>query len=237
VNPHGPRRRTPSARPETRRPAPQSTPLVVYKLGGSLLELDDLGRRLAGLFQMPPPLPARSSAKVAVDRVVLVGGGRAADVVRQWDRCHGLSAEQAHNLALAAMALNARLVHGLLLPDSKFATEWRTSRIARRRTSARSSLIVLDPTAALGSAERQSGQRLPRSWDVTSDSIGAFLALHMQAAALVLVKSRPRPRSQNVQSAARRGLVDPYFPCLALRLPLVAWANLRAPRPAIERWL
>lgn len=236
MNAHGPRRRTPAVPPEIRRPAPRSTPLVVYKLGGSLLELEDLDRRLAGLFQATLPLPAQSSTKVAVDRVVLVGGGRAADVVRQWDRRHGLSTEQAHDLALVAMALNARLVHGLL-PDSEFASEWVTSKIARRRTSARSSLVVLNPPAALASAERHSGQRLPRSWNVTSDSIAAFIAMHMQATALVLVKSRPRPRSQNVRSAARRGLVDPHFPRLAPRLPLVAWVNLRAPRPAIERWL
>jgi hypothetical protein len=205
---------------------------VVYKLGGSLLELGDLDRRLAALFQAPLPLPARSSKKFAIDRVVLVGGGRAADVVREWDRRHGLSAEQAHDLALVAMALNSRLVHGLL-PESEFVTEWK----AKRRTSTRGSLFVLDPAAALEQAERQSGERLPRSWNVTSDAIAAFLSLQMQAAALVLIKSRPRPRSQNVPAAARQGLVDPYFSRLAPRLPIVAWANLRARRPTIGRWL
>jgi hypothetical protein len=57
------------------------------------------------------------------------------------------------------------------------------------------------------------------------------------ASALVLVKSTPRPEGQSAAAAARRGEVDKYFPHLAKRLPLVAWANLRSKRPVIERWL
>ena len=209
---------------------------MLYKVGGSLLELGDLSRRLSALFQAPLPLPTLAPNPVAVNRAVLVGGGRAADVVREWDRRHGLSAEQAHDLALVAMALNARLVQGML-PESEFVSAWTTKRTTPHRTSERGALFVLDPPAVLDQAERKSGERLPRSWDVTSDSIAAFLAVHLQVAALVLIKSRPRPRSQNVATAARRGLIDAYFPRLAPRLPIVAWANLRARRLTIERWL
>jgi hypothetical protein len=54
---------------------------------------------------------------------------------------------------------------------------------------------------------------------------------------LVLVKSSPRPAGKGAGSAARRGLVDKYFPELSARIPVVAWANLRAKPIAIERWL
>jgi 5-(aminomethyl)-3-furanmethanol phosphate kinase len=95
---------------------------------------------------------------------------------------------------------------------------------------------VLDPRAILDEAEKRSAHPLPRSWDVTSDSIAAFLSIAWRAAALVLVKSSPRPAGQSA-AAARRGLVDKYFPEMAGRVPAVAWANLRAKPIAIERWL
>jgi 5-(aminomethyl)-3-furanmethanol phosphate kinase len=162
----------------------------------------------------------------------LVGGGAAADLVRRWDRAHKLGGERSHDLALAAMAFNARLVNALVR-DSVLVAK----RSAIRRACAAGAVSVLDPPAVLEEAERKSARRLPRAWNVTSDSIAAFLAINWRAAALVLIKSTPRPSGQSVKDAARDGLVDKHFPVLADRIPLVAWANLRSKRIAIERWL
>ncbi len=203
-------------------------PLVIYKLGGSLLTLNDLDRRLIDLFQEPLPLTTQSAA----DRAVLVGGGEIADLVRRWDRNHKLGAERSHDLAVAAMAFNARLVHLLVT-----ASELVTKRSAVRRACARSGIAILEPATVLAEAEKMASERLPRSWDVTSDSIAAFLAIEWRAAALVLIKSTSPPAGQSAAAAARHGEVDKYFPHLAKRLPLVAWANLRSKRPVIERWL
>jgi aspartokinase-like uncharacterized kinase len=205
-------------------------PLVVYKLGGSLLTLGDLDRRLTSLIKRR--LPLQSAASPSLDRALLVGGGQSADVVRSWDRRHKLGAERSHNLALAAMALNAHFVHALL-----HGSELVAKKSSIRTACARGAIAVVDPPAALDEAERRSGELLPRSWDVTSDSIAAFLAIRWRAAALVLVKSTPRPVGQSPAAAARRGMVDQYFPQLAERIPVVAWANLRSKRLAIERWL
>jgi 5-(aminomethyl)-3-furanmethanol phosphate kinase len=206
-------------------------PLVVYKLGGSLLTLGDLERRLTGVLKQPLSLPTQAAAGRPLEQAVLVGGGQAADVVRNWDRSHKLGAERSHDLALAAMAFNARLVNSLL-----HASELVPRRSLVRKACARGMIAVLDPAVVLAEAERRASERLPRSWDVTSDSIAAFLAIEWRAAALVLIKSTPRPAGLSPIGAARRGAVDRYFPHLAARIPLVAWANLRSKRPTIQRW-
>ena len=205
-------------------------PLVIYKLGGSLLTLNDLDRRLALLFKRQLPLPERSADR-PLDRAVLVGGGCVADVVRTWDRTYHLGSERSHDLALAAMAFNAQFVNAVL-PNSVLVAK----RSSLRKACAQGAIAVLDPRAVLDEAEKRSAHLLPRSWDVTSDSIAAFLSIAWRAAALVLVKSRLRPAGQSA-AAARRGLVDKYFPELSARIPVVAWANLRAKPIAIERWL
>jgi 5-(aminomethyl)-3-furanmethanol phosphate kinase len=207
-------------------------PLIVYKLGGSLLTLSHLQARLATLFEQPVPLPPQSGKNASLVRAVLVGGGEAADRVRAWDRRYHFSAETSHDLALQAMRLNGRLVNAIL-PHAQLVSR----KAAIRKASQRGALAVLDPVTILEQAERESGERLPRSWDVTSDSIAAFLAANWEAGALVLVKSTAKPSDKNLKSAVRRGLVDAYFPRLASRIPLIAWSNLRSRRPTIERWL
>jgi aspartokinase-like uncharacterized kinase len=207
-------------------------PLVVYKLGGSLLTLSDLDRRLNALFKVRLSLPFQSTARRSLDRTLLVGGGSTANLVRDWDRHYEIGVERSHDLALAAMAFNAHLVD-TLLHDSELVAK----KSSIRRACSRGAIAVLDPPAVLAEAERRSAQRLPRCWDVTSDSIAAFLAIQWRAAALVLVKSTPRPAGQSAADAARRGVVDKYFPKLAEHIPAVAWTNLRSKRVAIERWL
>jgi hypothetical protein len=207
-------------------------PLVIYKLGGSLLTLNDLDRRLASLFKLRVPLPSKSTDDRPIDRAVLVGGGSVADLVRGWDRTQNLGGERSHDLALAAMAFNARFVNALLRHSVLV-----NKKSSLRKACADDAIAVLDPPAVLEEAEKRSTQRLPRSWDVTSDSIAAFLSISWRATALVLVKSSPRPAGQSAAAAARRGLVDKYFSEVAGRVPVVAWANLRSKRLTIERWL
>ena len=207
-------------------------PLILYKLGGSLLTLPDLDSRLMVLFRQPLPAPLAVTASRPVARALLVGGGPTADVVREWDRRHRLGDQRSHDLAVAAMGLNARFVKSLLP-----AAEWATKRNSIGRPRAGGRVAVLDPQAVFDEAERQAAVRLPRSWDVTSDSLAAFLAIEWGARAIVLVKSTPRPGRKNVLEAARRGLVDKHFPELAPRIPVIAWVNLRARQPSVERWL
>ena len=75
-----------------------STPTIL-KLGGSLLNVADLAERLVRVVdahQISRPL-------------ILVGGGCAADLVRQWDKVFHLHDSVAHDLAIQAMSLNSKL--------------------------------------------------------------------------------------------------------------------------------
>jgi aspartokinase-like uncharacterized kinase len=182
-----------------------SAPVTVYKLGGSLLSLSDLGARTSRLFA------SRRESRP----LLIIGGGDAADLVRRWDRAHHLAAETAHDLALAAMSLNESLVEKLL-PGARI--------VADRQQAARSwgdnTLPILCARRFLSDEEAICDDPLPRTWEVTSDSIAAWVAIRWPAARLVLLKS--------TSDIHRDGLVDAHFKYLLPKLSDVSVLNLRA---------
>jgi 5-(aminomethyl)-3-furanmethanol phosphate kinase len=105
--------------------------------------------------------------------LVVPGGGRFADAVREADRRFGLSDETAHRMAILGMEQFGHLL-GDLIPGAELCTD--LERIATDRTS-----VLLPAGLAL--------DELPASWDVTSDSIAAWVARRTGAERLVLVKA------------------------------------------------
>ena len=77
---------------------------IVVKVGGSLLDLADLGARLMSWLRT---LHRR-------DLILVPGGGPTADVVRDMDRLHRLGEQPSHWLALRALSLNAHLLARIL---------------------------------------------------------------------------------------------------------------------------
>lgn len=157
---------------------------TVVKLGGSLL---------ANTKQLDAVLGA--IAVVSRERRLLVvpGGGPFADAVREVDRQVGLPDTAAHWMAVLAMdqyghVLVSRLRGGVLVSGPH--------EIAAALGSGL--LPVLAPSRWLRDADP-----LPHSWDVTADSIAAWIASAVGAARLVLVKPA---------AACGDELVDPYFP-------------------------
>ncbi len=204
---------------------------IVYRVGGSLLSLADLGKRLKSLFELPVPLVGGSTGSAPAKKLVVVGGGAIADVVRNWDQVHRLGDADSHDLALRAMSFNARFVV-TLLSDAELVAD----RIEARDVWDRGGIVVLAASEFVDEEEKLTGEQLPRSWDVTSDSIAAYVALHWPADGLVLCKSVPPVAVCDAGAAARNGHVDSYFAQLAPRIPAIAWVNLRADNLAIERW-
>ena len=191
------------------------------KLGGSLLDLPDLVPRMVSV------LPSHC--------FVLVGGGPAVDLVRQWDQRFHLSDDDAHQLAVEAMSLNARAVQIL---HSDFDLVDRIDTADNSTVSRRS---ILNPTDFLADLEERF-DRLPRSWDVTSDSIAAWIAARCGISKLVLVKSVELPdlgktesRSEKLAELKAAGLVDPMFTEFESQIETIRWCNLRSERPSIQQ--
>jgi aspartokinase-like uncharacterized kinase len=160
---------------------------------------------------------------------VVPGGGAAADVVRRFDRDHGLGEETAHWLALRALALNAHVLAALLPGAAVVETPEAAARLWPQ-----GGLPVLDGHAFARADDRRPG-RLPHTWAVTSDSLAARVADVAAARGLVLLKSVTVPAGMDWAEAARRGFVDEPFPeVLARRATAfeVAAVNLRAWPPA-----
>jgi len=191
--------------------------VTLFKIGGSLLERPGLAERILGVLSL------RSGSRP----LLLVGGGLAADAVRRWDAIHHLGDEAAHWLAIRAMGLNERLLERLL-PDAAVVS----NRNEAAETWAGNRLPILSAFEFLQAEERETPHRLPRSWDVTSDSLAAWIVGCWPADELVLVKSCDPPESPAVSADA----VDRRFPQLAAEIPQIGWVNLRSDQPSIQAW-
>lgn len=176
------------------------TSRVVIKVGGSL------SRRPAALRRLMSALGRLARARTLV---VVPGGGRFAEEVRRTDRRFVLGDTPAHWMAILAMDQYAYvLAH--LAGDAAVVRE--PGAVAAGR------LNVLAPSSWLGRADP-----LPHSWQVTSDSIAAWVARQLRANTLVLVKDVDglfdRNPKEHRQAQLRRqttpegldGVVDAHF--------------------------
>jgi aspartokinase-like uncharacterized kinase len=191
---------------------------IVIKVGGSLFDWPELPRHLNAVLD---------AHRAACQKLVLVpGGGPAADFIRTLDRTFALGDLPAHRLALRSLDLTAHvlaaLVPGLdVIEDvGSLAHVWTHDRTP-----------VLAPRRFLEECDRAAADPLPASWDVTSDSIAAQVAVHLGAAELVLLKSAPLAPGTDRRAAADLGLVDPLFPGVSRGLERVLYLNLRGDRP------
>ena len=191
---------------------------TVVKVGGSLLDWFELPSRLVAF------LNALQSRSPDGRLLLIVGGGSAADLVRDLDRTHGIGDEAAHQLAIRAMDLSARFL-AAILPGSILVDRLESLTVIETLEQ----IPVLLSGPILEEIERQDIVSLPRSWDSTSDSIAARIAVYLQAESLILLKSVPIPPDATRQLAARLERVDPLFPEVSRDIPYVGYLNLRDP--------
>lgn len=139
----------------------------VIKVGGSLLAYPDVLQRL--MLRLPK---ARSA-------LIVPGGGVFADAVRALDTSIAPTDSRAHWMAVLAMDQYAEI-----LVEQLQGTGVRVETLAEARSALTSNHVpVLAPSRWLRTANP-----LPHSWDVTSDSIAAWVAGQAGAKTLVLVK-------------------------------------------------
>jgi aspartokinase-like uncharacterized kinase len=175
----------------TERTSRRRSPLLIIKLGGSLAGSPALRAWLDGVV--------RHGAGRAV---IVPGGGRFADAVRMAQARWRFSDAAAHDMALLAMEQFGLMLCAL---DARLCAA--RSRADIRRALADRVLPVWLPSALLA---RAAGVR--KNWDVTSDSLAAWLARELRASHLVLVKSCRVPRAATVAALARAGIVDRELP-------------------------
>ncbi|MGD9854433.1 MAG: hypothetical protein AB7U20_05715 [Planctomycetaceae bacterium] len=198
----------------------QQGPIVVLKVGGSLLSLPGLSGRLQAIVR------EFQDARL----LIVCGGGEAADVVRRWQDVHSLTDEQAHWLAFRAVSLNEALLSHLL-PGAVIVP----SRDEMRRAWSAGRLPILAVEAFTRTEEPQASLRLPHDWTVTSDSLAVWVAVQLGEQRVVLGKSCDLVPENSHREAAARGLVDAHFPVCAAGLT-IHWINLRAAEPRLNAW-
>lgn len=174
----------------------------IIKIGGSLQDSDCLHAWLQAV------------ARHGAGRLVLVpGGGRHADAIRQAQRRFGFDDHEAHVRAIEAME-----THAAELVGRQPGLQPASGEDAIRHTLQAGEVPVWLPAhMALG----LSG--LPASWDVSSDSLALWLARHLGATGLIMVKSITVEADIPVAELSRAGIIDRYFPLLYQRqaVPLV----------------
>lgn len=177
LDPLPPAKRTPSAL-LTRRP-----PLVdtVVKVGGGVLSRGE---------HVEAALAVIAVAARHGRLLVVPGGGPFADAVREVDRRLHLSDSASHWMAILAMDQYAHL-----LAEHVPRGELVGGRHEIARALGAGLVPILMPSRWLREADA-----LPHSWEVTSDSIAAWIAGEVGARRLVLVKP-----------VAGANVVDPYF--------------------------
>lgn len=140
---------------------------AVLKVGGSLIEHPTRLRALCN---------ALSLLAKTYEMLVVPGGGIFADMVRKVDGEWGLSKTTAHRMAVLAMDQ-----YGLLLSDITPNSQVYYS-LEDVRNVGRNSLPIFLPSQYIFREDP-----LEHSWDVTSDSIAAYIAGMLNARKLVLI--------------------------------------------------
>lgn len=165
--------------------------LCVVKLGGSLADADEL------------PAWLEAIAKAGAGKVVLVpGGGPWADAVRAAQKREGFDDRVAHRKALGAMETFGKI---LCEARSELVAASSEEKI-RQVLAARKIAVWLPAEMVLADAS------IPQSWDVTSDSLAAWLATRLDARLLVLLKSMTvaEPALSAIEMQ-EKNWVDPCF--------------------------
>jgi 5-(aminomethyl)-3-furanmethanol phosphate kinase len=166
----------------------------VVKIGGSLADDPVLASWLQEL------------ASLGGGRVVIVsGGGDFADQVRLAQARWHFDELAAHNMAVLAMAQGAYMLQGLC-PDLVLAFSEADIGAALRRAK----VPVWVPLPWLLGREDES----LASWELTSDSLAAWLANQLNAERLLLVKSCEVAPGQQLQDWVAAGIVDAQLPKL-----------------------
>ncbi len=191
-------------------------PVRVVKVGGSLFDLPDLACRLCEWLSRQSP----------AHHLLLAGGGPLVDQVRQWHALCPLEEAAAHWMCVDLLTVSAHLLHARL-PEIPLVED---DRLLCQRVGLRG-CTIFGPAVWMRHGEpKLPGTGLPQTWEVTSDSIAARLAIVLGAEELVLMKSALPKNGLDggIRAFSAAGCVDPMLARLVEELPPIRLVNLRA---------
>ena len=165
--------------------------MIVVKLGGSLSKADTLVNCLNKLEQ--------NYIDSAV--VIVPGGGAFADQVRVAQQHWQFDDATAHKMAILAMQQMALLIKGL---KSNFSIAYSVTDILKQ--AAQQKIVIWSPDIV-----ELDNAAIKASWDISSDSLAAWLAGRLSARELVLVKSALIDKRLNLQQLTESGIIDQGF--------------------------
>jgi len=163
--------------------------MLVIKLGGSLESAKTLLHCLNRIEQQ------YHGQKV----VIVTGGGAFANQVRITQQHWGFDDDCAHAMALLAMQQMAWVVKGLKA-DIELAHS------VRAIQQSPSNIIVWSPDI-----DELNNAGIPATWDITSDSLAAWLANTLFADELLVIKSAAIDDTLSLAQLAEQGIVDKAF--------------------------
>jgi aspartokinase-like uncharacterized kinase len=164
---------------------------IIIKLGGSLSRSDTLVDCLNAL--------EKNYRGRAV--VIVPGGGAFADQVRLAQQHWQFDDNTAHHMALLAMQQMALMFQGL---KPGFAIAHTIAAI--QKTLDRQKTVIWSPDII-----ELDNAGIKASWDITSDSLAAWLAKTVSATELILIKSAAIDANLNPQQLAEQDIVDKAF--------------------------
>jgi dihydroneopterin aldolase len=167
--------------------------LTVIKLGGSHAFAPHLRDWLDAI------------AGCAGSIVLVPGGGPFADLVRDTQPRIGFDDDAAHRMALLAMEQYGCALASM---NAQFTLAGSPTEIACALAEHRVPVWLPSPMVL-------AAREIPWSWNVTSDSLAAWLAGELRASRLVLVKHGAA--RMDAEELAARGIVDPAFPRFVAR--------------------
>ncbi|NOV30027.1 uridylate kinase [Methylomonas sp. ZR1] len=163
----------------------------VIKLGGSLLETAAL-----------PACLATIANRAGYPIIIVPGGGPFAEQVRIAQRQWRFDDLAAHRMAILAMQQMALLIQSLM-PEFAIVADAESIRCASQVKP----VLIWSPQV-----EQLDQAGIAASWDITSDSLAAWLAGYIEADELIIVKSAPIPEQASLLGLQQQGILDAAFP-------------------------
>jgi len=188
-------------------------PLRVVKVGGSLFDFEGFIPALRDwVYSQSPAI-----------HVLIAGGGKFSETVRELDERFGIGNINSHWMCVRLLDCTARLMV-LLLPEAELVT--RFQELEEYCNHGNERLLAYSCEQFLQHHEPfVDEERLPHNWTVTTDSIAARLSAAIDADELILLKSCDPPPDADAWILSDEGYTDEHFGQVALDQQ-IRWVNL-----------